>query len=154
MRAVWLYACLCFAISNSVRAAEEYTISDEFDGCEYGKLYELDGGGILECWEYNYFYEYRPRVIASGRDVIVIGDEKVNGYINDGSVYKTNISDDFEGCDFYRLYALDNGLLFQCHTYYYHYAYRPDVEIFVIKGRPPVILIDGDEYEGTLFRAN
>ena len=33
-----------------------YQIEGEFDGCEYGKLYPIVGGGILECLEYNYFY--------------------------------------------------------------------------------------------------
>ena len=154
MPEVWLFVGLVFALSSPVQAAEEYTISDEFDGCDYGKLYELDGGGILECQEYNYFYEYRPRVITSGREVIVIGDEKVSGYVHDGSVYTTNISDEFEGCEYDKMYRLDNGLLFQCRTYHYHYAYRPEVKIFVIEGRPPVVFIDGDKYDGTLFRTN
>ncbi len=151
---LWIVAGLGVALCNSVQAAEEYTISDEFDGCEHGKLYELDGGGVLECQEYNYFYEYRPRVIASGREVIVIGDEKVSGYLHDGSVYRTNVSDEFEGCDYDKVYKLDNGLLFQCSTYNYHYAYRPEVKIFVIEGRSPVVFIDGDEYDGTLFRTD
>lgn len=149
---VWLAATLSIALINFALAAEEYTISDEFDGCDYGKLYELDEGGILECLEYNYFYEYKPTVIACGREVILIGDERVRAHLHDGSVYKTHISGDFEGCDFDSVYTLDNGLLFQCATYHYHYAYRPAVTIFVIEGRAPVVIIDGDEYDGTLFR--
>ena len=34
-----------------------YQIEGDFDGCEYGKLYPIVGGGILECLEYNYFYD-------------------------------------------------------------------------------------------------
>ena len=124
MRWICLVAGFCLALSSPARAAEEYTISDEFDGCEHGKLFELDGGGILECQEYNYFYEYRPRVIASGREVVVIGDEKVEGYIHDGSVNSTQISGEFEGCDYDKMYALDNGLIFRCNTYSYSYSYR------------------------------
>jgi len=154
MRSAWLCIGLVAMLSRPATAADEYTIAGQFDGCEYGKLYELDGGGILECQEYNYYYEYQPRVIASGREVIVIGDEKVSGYLHDGSVYRTNISDDFEGCDCDKVYMLDNGLLFQCSTYRYHYSYRPEVAIFVIHGRRPVVFIDGDEYSGTLFRAD
>ena len=143
---------LFFTLSLPVQAIEEYTISDEFDGCEHGKLYELDGGRILECQEYNYFYEYRPSVIARGREVILIGDEKIDGYIHDGSVHSTHISDEFEGCDYDKVYTLDNGLVFQCNTYSYTYSYRPKVKIFIINGRSAIIFIGGKKYSGTLFR--
>ena len=137
----------------SAEAADEYTISDEFDGCEYGKLYELDGGLILECLEYNYFYEYRPRVVAVGTEVIVIGDEVIRGVLHSGTIYKTYISGEFEGCDFDKVYRLDNGLFFQCSTYSYSYAYHPGVKIFAIDGRTPVVFIDGEQYDGSVFRA-
>jgi hypothetical protein len=141
---------LFFTLSLPVQAMEEYTISDEFNGCEHGKLYELDGGLILECQEYNYFYEYRPSVIARGREVVLIGDEKIDGYIHDGSVHSTYISDEFEGCDFDKVYTLDNGLIFQCNTYSYTYSYRPKVKVFIINGRRPIIFIGGKKYSGTL----
>ncbi len=145
---------MTIATPVSARAAEEYTISGDFDGCDYGRLYAIDGGGILECQEYIYFYEYRPRVIADGREVLVIGDERVRAHIYNGIVYETNISNDFDGCDFGKIYKLDNGLLFECQTYHYHYSYRPAVEIFVIEDRNPVVFIDGEQYDGTLFRMN
>jgi hypothetical protein len=152
MRYVFLLIGILFALRNSVEAAEEYTISGAFNGCSYGKLYELEGGGILECREYNYFYEYRPSIIARGRNVIVIGDEKVEAYIHNGSVSDTKISDDFDGCEDGKVYNLDNGLIFQCKTNRYHYAYRPDVKIFFVEGQNPVILIDGETYDGEIFR--
>ena len=154
MRLVWLVVALGFALSSPVKAAEEYTIDGTFNGCSHGKLYGLVGGGILECQEYNYFYEYRPRVIASGREVIIIGDEKVSARLHRGSVYETNISDEFEGCDYDKVYRLDNGLIFQCSTYSYSYSYRPEVKILIIDGRSPVVFIDGEEYDGTLYRTN
>jgi hypothetical protein len=64
------------------------------------------------------------------------------------------ISDEFEGCDFNKIYRLDNGLLFECATFSYSYAYRPEVKIFLIEGRNPTVFIDGEEYDGILFRTN
>ena len=79
--------------------AGTFQIDGEFDGCEYGKMYPLTGGGILECREYNYFYEYSPEVRTDGREVITIGNTKVSGSVLDGSVVKTRVRDTFEGCD-------------------------------------------------------
>lgn len=50
--------------------ADTHTIEDEFDGCEHGKDYPLTNGQFFICEEYQYFYEYSPRVIA--------GEKKVN----------------------------------------------------------------------------
>ncbi|MDX8483163.1 hypothetical protein RFN28_32630 [Mesorhizobium sp. VK24D] len=108
----------------------------------------------MECLEYKYFYEYQPIVIAIGRDVIVIGKEKVNGYLHDGNVFTTHVAGEFDGCEYDKIYKLDNDVLFSCKTYHYHYAYRPEVKIFAIKGRAPTIFIDGEQYDGTLFRPN
>lgn len=152
MRPLSFVTGIFFFFAGAVQAAEEYTIADEFDGCEYGKLYELLEGLILECQEYNYFYDYMPRVIASGREVIIIGDEKVEGIIHDGTVYKTAVNGDFEGCDFGKRYRFTNGLVFECNTYSYTYSYFPDVKIFVVAGRSAVVFIDGEKYDGTLFR--
>ena len=41
-----------------------YQIEGDFDGCEYGKLYPIVGGGILECLEYNYFYDYSKPILS------------------------------------------------------------------------------------------
>jgi hypothetical protein len=135
-----------------VHAADEYTIAGEFDGCDFNKLYELQGGGVMECEEYKYFYEFQPRVIASGREVIVVGNERVHAHLYNGSVVRTYVSDEFEGCDFDKVYKLDNGLLFQCADYRYEYAYHPKVKIFFIEGRSPVVEIAGHVYAGTLFK--
>ena len=152
-----LAVVLAFLLSASFTAAhalEEYAISGSFDGCEYGKFYELVGGGVLECREYNYFYEYNPRVIADGRDVLFIGDERTIGFILDGGILYTQVSGEFDGCDYDKTYILDNGLLFVCRTYSYTYSYRPDVKIVIVKGRDPVVLIDDEEYDGDLYRSN
>ena len=53
-------------VISAASGAERYQIEGAFDGCEFGKYYSLLGGGVLECQEYNYFYEFMPEVIASG----------------------------------------------------------------------------------------
>ncbi len=138
-------------LTNQVAIAEKYTIDGTFDGCEHGKLYGLVGAGVLECREYNYFYEYRPEVITDGREVVVIGDEQVEGYIYNGSVIETKVNGEFEGCDFDKKYMFTNGLVFDCMSFSYSYSFMPEVRIIHIDGRAPVIYIDGKKYDGILY---
>lgn len=154
MPQVILVLALVLGWSNWATAAEEYTIHGQFEGCEYGKLYELDGGRILECLEYNYFYEYAPLVIARNDKVLLIADEQVDGRIHVGRVATTSIIDDFDGCEFGKVYRLLGGLLFECNEYRYSYSYAPEVKLFAISGRPVKVMIDGEEYSGRLFGAN
>jgi hypothetical protein len=42
----------------------------------------------------------------------------------------THAIGELEGADFDKLVKLDNGMIFDFHTYSYFYAYRPDVVIF------------------------
>ena len=42
----------------------------------------------------------------------------------------TNAKGELEGADYDKLVKLDNGMIFEFHTYSYFYAYRPDVVIF------------------------
>jgi hypothetical protein len=137
---------------NSQVFAARLQIDGEFSGCEHGKLYEIMGGGILECREYNYFYEYSPEVRTDGRDVITIGDQKIDAYVHDGTIINTQVDGDFEGCDFDKRINFTNGLIFVCSTYSYTYSYMPRVKIFVIKGRSPQVFIQGKSYSGTLYR--
>ena len=143
---------VCLVIGLDKAHAGTYQISGNFNGCEYGKLYPLMGGGILECREYNYFYEYSPEVRSDGREVITIGDEKVDAYLHNGSIITTQVTDEFEGCDFDKRYEFLNGLIFVCSTYSYSYSYMPEVKIITIEGRLPVVFIDGEKYDGTLYR--
>lgn len=68
-------------------------------------------------------------------------------------VLQTNISDDFEGCDYDKYYKLDNGMVFKCNSYHYHYAYRP--EFFVLKSikyGDLKYIIDDNEHLGILYK--
>lgn len=71
-----------------------------------------------------------------------------------GAAEVTYAQGEFEGCDFNKRIALDDGLIFVCQTYHYHYAYHPEVLILKnVRGNSGFkIVIDDDEYDGTLFR--
>ena len=126
-------------------------IEGTFDGCEHGKLYPIRGGGVLECQEYNYFYELSPLVTAIGRDVVSIGNERVTGYLHDGGIVRTQIQGEFTGCDANKSYKLAIGVTFVCNYYYeYDYDNDPKVEIIGIKGRPVKVYIKGKEFYGSL----
>jgi hypothetical protein len=45
----------------------------------------------------------------------------------------TNVVGDFEGTDFDKAIALDNGMVFKFNEYNYSYSYRPDVVILAKK---------------------
>tara|TARA_B100000530_G_C15853371_1_gene446238 strand:+ start:403 stop:876 length:474 start_codon:yes stop_codon:yes gene_type:complete len=125
-----------------------YKIADTFDGCERGKFYPLTKSGkYLRCDQYTYFYKYRPDVIAEGNRVYAIDGREVRGTIVDGYSISTNISDEWEGCD-WDSHRLDNGMVLQCSSYFYEYAYRPSVEIIVIEGRVVQVLVNGEARDG------
>ena len=133
--------------------AEIFTIEDEFDGCEIGKIYPLTNGQYLRCDSYKYFYKYRAKVVADGKKVLAIDERDVRGTILNGMPISTQIDGDWEGCD-YDVHRLTNGMYLVCSTYFYEYAYMPSVEIVVIEGQVETILIDGDSKDGVSVRTN
>ena len=138
-----IVSCLAiFFFSSEWLHAKVYTIEDDFDGCDYGKIYPLTNGQFLLCEQYKYFYKYRPKVIADGRTVIAIDEREVRGKIVDGQVISTQIDGEWEGCDFDN-HRLMNGMMLTCRTYFYEYAYMPTVEIIVIEGVGTSISING-----------
>jgi hypothetical protein len=72
--------------------------------------------------------------------------------LHNGTIYKTWVSGEFNGCDFDKVYRLDNGLIFQCAEFRYTYAYHPAVKIFVVEGRDPIVQINNKKYSGKLFK--
>ena len=126
------------------------TVSDTFKGCNYNLPVPLDGGYIFICREYNYRYAYRPEFLVMRRGSAI--KYVIDGEVFDGELYRgtpivTYVSGDFEGCDYDKLIPLENGLIFKCRSYRYKYAYRPKV---IIVG--DYVTIDGEKYEGTLYR--
>ena len=64
----------------------------------------------------------------------------------------TNVVDEFEGADFDKTVALDNGMVFSFNEYNYSYSYRPDVVILARKfGRTLFwkLIIEDDLYDVT-----
>lgn len=69
-------------------------------------------------------------------------------------IEETQADGEFEGCDYDRRIKLNNGLVFVCQTYSYSYAYMPEVLILKhIRTGEIKVLIDDDEYNGVLYRA-
>ncbi|OWK26306.1 hypothetical protein AJ87_03075 [Rhizobium yanglingense] len=70
-----------------------------------------------------------------------------------GVLEDTSVTGEYQGCDYGRQIELMNGLIFQCTSYNYHYAYGPEVLILKnVKTGALKVLIDGDEADGTLYR--
>lgn len=66
---------------------------------------------------------------------------------------QTQVDGDFEGCDFDKHIPLTNGLVFVCSGYSYSYSYMPDVLILKnISSGDIKVLIDDEEYDGTLYK--
>jgi hypothetical protein len=126
------------------------SVSGTFDGCDYDLPVPLDAGYTFLCQEYNYHYAYRPDFLVmdlDGRKKYLIDGEEFTGTLYKGAPTVTHVTGAFEGCDYDRFITLDNGLLFKCRTYHYHYAYRPEVIIF-----GSMVSIAGTKYNGELYR--
>lgn len=60
---------------------------------------------------------------------------------------------DFEGCEYDKVIAFNNGLKFKCSEYSYHYSYNP--EVYILKHAQYdsyKVIIDDEEFEGRLGR--
>lgn len=141
---------LCSTFSSH---AGTYQISGTFNGCQFNKYYPIFGYNLLlKCEEYNYFYEYMPTVESDGRRVITIGDQRINATLVDGEYISTYVSGDFEGCDFDKRYRFDNGFTFVCNSYSYSYSYRPEVKIIIPFSGYPIVYINDEQYDGSLYK--
>jgi len=70
-----------------------------------------------------------------------------------GVIINTQVSGEFNGCDYNKIYKLDNGMTFECTEYSYSYNYRPDFYVLKnVKYGDLKYLIDDEEYQGTLYR--
>lgn len=86
-------------------------------------------------------------VSASGED---LEDLAMDGY---GVAARTAVNGEFNGCDFDRAIELQNGLVFKCSEYKYHYAYMPTVLILKsVRDDSVKVVIDRESFNGTLYR--
>ena len=68
-------------------------------------------------------------------------------------VEETSVDGEFEGCAFDKRIPLSNGLLFVCSEYSYSYSYMPEVLVLKnVRSGDLKVIIDDDEYDGTLYR--
>jgi hypothetical protein len=136
--------------SDGWRITWQSTVAGAFRGCHYDLPVPINSGYIFICKEYSYHYAYHPVFDILSKDgdyKYVIDDEAFDGELYQGTPIYTYVTGSFEGCDYDRYIPLDNGLLFKCSMYSYHYAYHPEV---MIVGN--YVTIDNDKYEGQLYR--
>jgi len=68
-------------------------------------------------------------------------------------IEETSVDGEFEGCEHGKQIPLTNNLIFVCSEYSYSYSYSPDVLILEhVRSGDVKVLIDDDEYDGTLYR--
>jgi hypothetical protein len=66
---------------------------------------------------------------------------------------KTTVSGDFKGCEYDLAIKLENGLVFVCRSYSYHYAYHPEVYILKhFRTGDIKVMIDNEEFQGQVFK--
>lgn len=69
-----------------------------------------------------------------------------------GVIQKTSIYGQFDGCTYNKVWHLTNGLLFQCQEYKYMYYYNPQVYILANPYGNLKVIIENNEFKGTLYR--
>lgn len=70
-----------------------------------------------------------------------------------GVIEQTSVDGDFNGCEWGRRIPLRGQLIFECATYSYSYGYSPEVLILKsVRSGNIKVLIDGNEYSGTIYR--
>ena len=89
-------------------------------------------------------------VVSTGANASELEQLAKRGY---GVLERTNVLGEFTGCDFGRHIPLTDGLQFVCSSYSYHYAYGPEVLVLKsVESGDLKVLIDGEEFEGALYR--
>lgn len=146
----------------------ESSIDGKFEGWKGETIFKLTNGQIWQQAEYAYLYHYayRPEVLiykSSGGYVMKVdgvSDEirvkLIRGVnistsrmpIPTSTVIESRISGTFEGWDGDTVFELMNGQIWQQaeYSYYYRYAYMPEVLIFK-KGSGYVMRIEGTDRE-------
>lgn len=106
-----------------------------------GEVFRLADGSIwVVKYEYQYMYEYYPKITACPEDNLIIVNGKklnaapissVNSYGGGGRVIESKIDGEFEGFEGDTIFKLTNGQIWQQTDgkYKYKYKYRPRVTI-------------------------
>lgn len=64
------------------------------------------------------------------QDIFALDADDLDELLGYTMVAHSNVKGDFEGADFDKLVALDNGMIFEFTEYSYSYSYRPAVAVF------------------------
>ena len=112
-----------------------------------GEIFKLSNGTLWQVlYEYEYLYEYHPKVIIcptegkmiiNGKSLSVAPLSGDNEPINqEQSIIESHIDGDFEGWEGETIFKLSNGQIWQqvSYSYTYHYSYSPKVIIFQKNG--------------------
>lgn len=67
--------------------------------------------------------------LCMSRSVVALDADDFSELVGFTIVATTNVTGDFEGADFDKQVALDNGMIFTFSTYSYTYSYRPSAVI-------------------------
>jgi hypothetical protein len=126
-------------------------IEGEFSGWAIGTVFVLCNGQVWlqTSGTYTYHYAYRPQVTvlfgAGGYELSVTGMTTTVLVRPANVVANTCISGSFEGWSGNTLFPLCDGEVWQqsSYTYIYHYAYRPNVLIYVGLYGGYVMKVDG-----------
>lgn len=70
-----------------------------------------------------------------------------------GVLDSTTVLGEFKGCNIGTKLPLANGLTFVCAGHHYDHVFEPELLILKsVRTGETKVLIDGDEFEGTIFR--
>ena len=86
-----LIFAFCLLSFPAIAPAEIYTIEDEFDGCEHGKIYPFTNGKFMRHDSYKCFYKYRSKVFAYREKVIAVDEQGMCGMILHGEKFSTQL---------------------------------------------------------------
>lgn len=117
--------------------AFESQIYGAFTGWHGDSLFKLTNGQYWQQAEYKYTYRYmyRPRILISetpnGYEMEVDGMED-SIKVRPVSVIESRINGNFEGWSGDTQFQLQNGQVWKqsAYTYWYHYAYAPEVIVY------------------------
>jgi len=144
--------CLHFIIKSHIRTNNTYSASNRNRMC-YSLLVKgsrrlnvSDQVRVLDIMKtlkiFILCFLFVPAIIIGN----VFEDLSKQGY---AVIDTTNVTGTFNGCEYDRVYKLDNGKLFYCGGYNYNYSYRPELYILKnVKNSNYKYIIDDEEYEG------
>lgn len=124
-------------------------IEDDFEGFDDEMIFELTDGSVYyqSVYKYVYHYAYRPnvKIYTNGHKKIIIPDGmKDYAEIEETTLIKSRIVNDFKGWSGNTLFELQNGQIWKQdkHQYKMFHVYRPQASIVKV-GSHFILLVKG-----------